>query len=185
MKRSHVTVLLSGGIDSAATLAFYKKRRAFLDAVFVDYGQPPRVSEWAAAQALAARLRVPVSRTRLGFTPPVDKGEYFGRNALLALAAVANSTRPPAIIALGLHAGCPYYDTTTQFLRDMQRLLDGYSDGAITIAAPFLGSTKEEIVRFAIRLRVPLALTYSCERRNSPPCGECLSCVDRGGAHVD
>jgi 7-cyano-7-deazaguanine synthase len=185
MKRARVTVLLSGGIDSAATLAFYKKRRALLDAVFVDYGQPARASEWDAAQALAARLRVPVARVSLGFTPSVDKGEYFGRNALLAFAAVANSTKPPAILALGLHTGCPYYDTKPEFLDDMQRLLDGYSNGLITIAAPFLENSKADIVHVARRLRVPLSLTYSCERRSSPPCGECLSCADRGAANVD
>lgn len=185
MSRTHVTVLLSGGIDSAATLAFYKKRRGHVDAVHFDYGQKPRSSEWKAAQAVAAHFRVSVSRVRLGITLPLDDGEFFGRNALLILAAAATRTERPTVLALGIHAACPYYDTTPAFASDMQRLLDGYGDGAISIAAPFLESTKKEVVGFARKHRVPLHLTYSCERCSSRPCGKCASCLDRRGADVE
>lgn len=185
MSRARVTVLLSGGVDSAATLCFYKKRRDDVRAVFVDYGQRPRASEWKAAQAIAKARHVGIDRLRLGFTLPADGGEFFGRNALLVLAAAATQDQRPMVIALGVHAGCPYYDTTQRFMQDMQSLLDGYDGGAVTIAAPFLESTKEEIVLFARKHRVPLRLTYSCERKNAPPCGKCLSCLDRRGAHVD
>lgn len=185
MSRARVAVLLSGGIDSAATLCFYAKRRDDVRAVFVDHAQRPRASEWKAAQSIAIARRVGIDRVRLGFSLPSARGEFFGRNALLVLAAAATQAQLPMVIALGVHAGCPYYDTTQRFLKDMQSLLDGYGSGAVTIAAPFLDSTKEEIVRFARKHRVPLRLTYSCERKNAPPCGKCLSCLDRRGAHVD
>lgn len=182
--RSHVTVLLSGGIDSAATIAAFRKQHAALDAMFIDYGQPSRQSEWEAAQAIGHHYRIEVVRVKLGFRLTSRDGEYFARNALLTLAAAATRPLDPVVVAMGLHSSMPYYDTTPSFVADVQRLLDGYSGGTVTLAAPFLEMTKKAVVQFARRHRVPLHLTYSCERRNAPACGQCRSCDDRVGLHV-
>jgi 7-cyano-7-deazaguanine synthase len=182
---SRVTVLLSGGIDSAATVAAYRKQHAAIDAIFVDYGQPARRSEWVAAQAIGHHFHIEIVRIRLGFHLSVRDGEFFGRNALLALAAAATRPPGPVVIAMGLHATSPYYDTTTSFVADIQRLLDGYSGGTITFSAPFLETDKKSVVQFARRHKVPFHLTYCCERRNAPACGKCLSCLDRAELNVD
>ena len=181
---SRVTVLLSGGIDSAATVAAFRKRHAAIDAIFFDYGQPARRSEWEAAQAIGRHYRIEVVRGKMGFHPTSRDGEFFARNALLTLAAAATRPPGPVVIAMGLHSSSPYYDTTPSFVADVQRLLDGYSGGTITVAAPFLETTKKAVVQFARRHRVPLHLTYSCEMRNGPACGRCRSCEDRAGLHV-
>lgn len=181
---SRVTVLLSGGIDSAATVAAFRKQHAAIDAVFFDYGQPARRSEWEAAQAIGHHYRIEVVRAKLGFRLTSRDGEFFGRNALLTLAVAATRPPGPVVVAMGLHSSSPYYDTRSAFVADVQRLLDGYSGGTITVAAPFLETTKKAIVQFARRHRVPLHLTYSCERRNAPACGRCQSCEDRAGLHV-
>jgi 7-cyano-7-deazaguanine synthase len=184
MKDSCIIVLLSGGIDSAATLAAYRKQRALVSAMFFDYGQPARRSEWAAAEAIARHYHINVARVRLGFRLTPRDGEFFGRNALLALAAAATNPVGPLVIAAGIHTSSPYYDTTPSFIADIQRLLDGYSGGTVTFAAPFLENTKAAVVQYARRHRVPLNLTYSCERRNAPACGKCRSCEDRATLHV-
>jgi 7-cyano-7-deazaguanine synthase len=181
---SRITVLLSGGIDSAATVAAFRKQHAAIDAIFFDYGQPGRRSEWEAAQAIGRHYRMEVTRAKLGFGLTSRDGEFFGRNALLTLAAAATRPPGPVVVAMGLHSSCPYYDTSPSFVADIQRLLDGYSGGTITFAAPFLDTTKKAVVQFARRHRVPLHLTYSCERRNAPACGRCRSCADRLGLHV-
>ena len=183
--RTRVLVLLSGGIDSATTLAAYRHQRADLTAVFVDYGQPARRSEWRAAQAIAQHYGITLTRKRLGIRLSSQSGEFFGRNALFLLAAAATVGGGPLVVATGLHAFSPYYDTTPSFVSDMQRILDGYSAGTVTIAAPFLTVPKVALVRFALRHRVPLQLTYSCERRNAPACGQCRSCRDRRTHYVD
>ena len=184
VKKSSVVVLLSGGINSAATLAAYCKQRLTLSAMFFDYGQHCRRSEWEAAQAVAQHYHIEVSRVRLGFRLARQDGEFFGRNGLFALAAAALHPASPLVIAAGIHASSPYYDATPSFLGDMQRLLDGYSGGTVSFAAPFLENTKAAVVEYA-RHRVPLGLTYSCERRNAPACGKCPSCQDRATFDVD
>jgi len=182
---SRVTVLLSGGIDSAATVAAYRKQHAALDAIFFDYGQPARRSEWEAAQAIGQHYRIEVVRAKLGFRLTCREGEFFARNALLTLAAAATRPPGPLVVAMGLHSSSPYYDTTPSFVADVQRLLDGYSGGTVTFAAPFLETAKKGVVQFARRHRVPLHLTYSCERRNAPACGNCRSCKDRAELRVE
>lgn len=182
---SHVTVLLSGGIDSAATIAAFRKQHAALHGIFFDYGQPSRRSEWEAAQAIGHHYRIEVVRVKLGFRLTSRDGEFFARNALLTLAAAATRPPGPVVLAIGLHSPSPYYDTTPSFVADVQRLLDGYSGGTVTIAAPFLETTKRAVVQFARRHRVPLHLTYSCERRNAPACGKCRSCEDRAELRVE
>jgi 7-cyano-7-deazaguanine synthase len=125
-----------------------------------------------------------VARVRLGFRPASRDGEFFGRNALFVLAAAAADPVGPLVIAAGIHTASPYYDTTPSFMADVQRLLDGYSGGSVTLAAPFLENTKAAVVQYARRHRVPLNLTYSCEQRNAPACGKCRSCRDRASLNV-
>lgn len=184
-KKPHATVLLSGGIDSTSALAAYRAEGNAVDAVFVDYGQPARRSEWAAAQAIAQHYDVPITKVRLGLRLPCEDGEFFARNAVVVLLAGAASTQRPLVIATGIHAASPYYDTTVAFVADLQRLLDGYASGEVSLGVPFLEMTKPTVVKFARRHRVPLALTYSCERRSAPPCGACPSCEERKACRVE
>lgn len=183
--KPHVVVLLSGGIDSAATLAAYRSKGSSVEALFVDYGQPSRKSEWTAAQAIAKHYDIPLKKIRLGLSLPSEAGEFFGRNAILLLMAGAITAERPLVIATGIHAGTPHYDTTKPFIEEMQRLVDGYASGTISLGAPFLEMSKLEVVRYARRRKVPLGLTYSCERRNATPCGVCPSCQDRKGCRVE
>lgn len=174
-----VVVLLSGGLDSAALLAHYRGRRRRVTALHVDYGQPARQSEWAAARRIAAHYKVPVARVVADVGLVVRDGEYAGRNALLVAVAGGRVAATPALVALGIHAGVPYYDCGASFVADMQRLLDGYFGGAVQLDAPFVDITKPEVCAWSRAHRVPLRLTYSCERRSRRPCGACPSCRDR------
>lgn len=77
--QTRIALLLSGGIDSAATLAVYFRQKAHIDAVFFDYGQPARRSEWEAAQAIAAHYNVNLRRIRLGVRLPGNNRNNRGR----------------------------------------------------------------------------------------------------------
>ena len=175
----HCVVLMSGGIDSSATLAACQESGISMSGMFVDYGQPSAQSEWEAAQRIASHYLIEIEKVSLGIGLVSDRGEFFGRNALFVLTAAGTIPHRPLVIALGIHALTGYYDTTPLFVRDMQRLLNGYSGGAVTLSVPFLAHTKAEVIGFARENSVPLHLTYSCERQNAPACGECPSCRDR------
>lgn len=172
-------MLLSGGIDSAGLLAHYIAKERRVRALHVDLGQPQRVSEWAAARRVAAHYRVPVERVVANVGLRSTNTEHHARNALLILIAVARLPQAPRVVALGIHSGVPYYDCSAIFVSDVQRLVDGYFAGVVQIDAPFVHATKREVIELCVARGVPLALTYSCERRSRRPCGECSSCKDR------
>ena len=173
------TVLLSGGIDSAALLGFYLRQQFTARAVFVDFGQPAVKQESYAARAICkhygVRLSIITVKSELIFSP----GEIPGRNAFLVFAAVLVFGTQPGIIAIGIHEGPPYYDCSEAFLRSIQTLVDGYATGRIKIAAPFLEWGKPTIWEFCKKVGVPVDSTYSCEKGGVHPCGRCLSCKDR------
>ncbi|WP_447603551.1 7-cyano-7-deazaguanine synthase [Nitrospira sp. Nam80] len=179
MKKPSVVVLTSGGIDSAALLAFYLRERVEVLPLFVDFGQPAAKQELRAARAVCKRYGVRLSiitvRSRVAFSV----GEIPGRNAFLVFTAVLVFGLKPEIIAIGIHEGLPYYDCTDGFLKSMQMIVDGYAAGRIKLAAPFLKWGKQLIWEFCRNARVPVNATYSCERGGVRPCAKCLSCKDR------
>ena len=175
----HCVVLMSGGIDSSATLAACQEPGISLSGMFVDYGQPAARSEWEAAQRIANHYQIEIGKVDLGISLVSDMGEFFGRNALFILTAAGTIPQRPLIVAVGIHALADYYDTTPLFVKHIQRLLNGYSGGAVTLSAPFLAHSKADVVRFAKANSVPLHLTYSCERQDAPACAACPSCRDR------
>ena len=177
-------VLMSGGIDSSATLVACQQPGTYLSGMFVDYGQPAAASEWKAAEWVANHYHIEIDKVELGASLVSNAGEFFGRNALFILTAAGTISHRPLTIALGIHALADYYDTTPLFVRHIQRLLNGYSGGSVTLSVPFLAHTKAEVIQFARDNSVPLHLTYSCERQNAPACAECPSCFDRTGLNA-
>ena len=179
MSKGKSIVLMSGGIDSSASAVAVRKEGYETSGLFVDYGQPAARSEWRALQDVANHLDLEVKKVELGFRLASQSGEFFGRNALLVLTAAGITQSRPLTIALGIHALSEYYDTQPLFLRQMQRILDGYFAGSVVLTAPFLACPKAEVIAFARDNGVPLDLTYSCEEQNAPPCLRCPSCEDR------
>jgi 7-cyano-7-deazaguanine synthase len=84
------------------------------------------------------------------------------------------------MVAIGIHSGTEYRDCSDYFLRQVQSSFDVYTEGRIFISAPFLHWTKKEICEYCRTMKVPFELTYSCEAGHDQPCGQCLSCIDRG-----
>jgi len=77
-----------------------------------------------------------------------------------------------------------YPDCTPDFLQAFQKVLDvgtkaGREGRQLKIEAPILEMSKAGIVREAVRLKVPLELTWSCYRGGVKACGKCDSCLLR------
>ena len=177
-------VLLSGGIDSCAALALYRRRSASVSALFVDYGQAAASHEQLAAGKVAAHYDATFSTVRCVGLGEFRAGYVRARNALLLQVALAAAPFEVGQIAMGLHAGTPYADCMPVFVAEMQRVFDIYCDGKIRVTAPFIDQDKLGVLAFCREAGVPLALTYSCERGTEPPCGACLSCLDRKALDV-
>ena len=67
------------------------------------------------------------------------------------------------LISMGIHSGTNYYDCSEAFLREINRILEGYSDGRVVLAAPFLKWDKRMIYDYILDNGLPIHLTYSCE----------------------
>jgi 7-cyano-7-deazaguanine synthase in queuosine biosynthesis len=72
-----IPVLLSGGIDSPATLAGYRQQRAAV--IFVNPGQSARQRGWQAAQAIARHYGVELVHKRLGMRLSSQNDGHFAR----------------------------------------------------------------------------------------------------------
>ena len=65
--RQKAIVLLSGGLDSAVSLAWAVREYNVIRAVFVEYGHKASPMEASAVTAVARRCKVEASRTKLPF----------------------------------------------------------------------------------------------------------------------
>lgn len=172
-------ILMSGGIDSAAC-AYHMKEQGFnVEGVFIDFGQAAAAQEISAVEAMTHHLGMGLRK--IAFDQPERRGagELLGRNALLVFCALFFDKGAGDLLALGLHAGTPYFDSSEVFINTIGRLVAEHTDGRTNVVAPFITWTKRDVFDYAISAGLPLALTYSCEIGTSPPCGTCLSCRDR------
>ena len=202
MKRA--VVLVSGGMDSAVTLAIARERGFECFALSVNYGQRHE-SELAAAKQVAGMLGAAVHKE-----VHVDL-RSFGGSALTSDMAVPESpsagipvTYVPArntimlSVALGWaevlgadHVFCGvnavdysgYPDCRPAFIAAFERMANLATQAAVEghamhIETPIIAMTKADIVREGIRLGVDFSRTVSCYQADAEgrACGRCDAC---------
>ena len=172
-------LLLSGGIDSAGCLALYLKQGFHVECIHISFGQLAQKCERVAAGRVARHFEVPLRVLQWTGSVNVKDGEIVGRNAFLLLGALMEIDGNTGILATGLHAGTLYFDCSQEFMSAMQTVVDGYCDGRVKLAAPFIEWSKQQVFAFCRAEGVPIEMTYSCEKGPELPCGKCLSCRDR------
>jgi 7-cyano-7-deazaguanine synthase len=199
-------VLLSGGMDSATTLAIAMRATRPVHALTFLYGQRHH-REVRAARALARHFRVPAHEVvRLpvaGLLPsaltdarrqlPASSRRRAGipatyvpaRNTvLLSLALGYAEGRRLDRIYIGANAVdySGYPDCRPEYFRAFERLAalatrDGVERGwRPRIVTPLLRKSKADIVRLGEQLGVPWALTWACYAGGPRPCGRCDAC---------
>jgi 7-cyano-7-deazaguanine synthase len=202
MKRA--VVLVSGGMDSAVTLAIARERGFDCFALSVNYGQRHE-SELEAAKRVAGMLGAAVHKE-----VHVDL-RSFGGSALTSDMAVPETpstgipiTYVPArntimlSVALGWaevlgadHVFCGvnavdysgYPDCRPAFISAFERMANLATQAAIEghamhIETPIIAMTKADIVREGIRLGVDFSQTVSCYQADADgrACGRCDAC---------
>jgi 7-cyano-7-deazaguanine synthase len=174
----HSTILLSGGIDSAACVLGLHDARS-RSAIFVDYGQAAARQEKEAATKIAGFFGIPLTTCEARGQVHLGTGELVGRNAFLIATALLLGACKPGTLVIGIHAGTVYYDCSPAFYELASRLLAEQTNGSIQLVAPLLEWHKREIVEKLKQSNFPFDLTYSCEAGGVVICGKCLSCLDR------
>jgi 7-cyano-7-deazaguanine synthase len=181
---AQVIVLLSGGLDSAACTYYYINLGLKVKALFIDYGQRARKIEFQCANNIASYFEIPFNCSKFECKRDFSQGEIKGRNAFLVLSALLAYPEMNGLISMGIHSGTQYYDCSEAFIVEMNRILEGYSDGRVILEAPFIKWDKKMIYNYIMNNRLPIHLTYSCENGTVTPCGNCLSCLARGALNA-
>lgn len=174
----YVLILASGGIDSTACIKFYRKLKFKVDVIFFDYGQTASKKEFSALKQISRTFKIIPRKVRLAKSNKFKDGLVIGRNAFLIFSALMLFGKKSGILAIGIHKGTGYYDCSQAFIDQVQVIIDQYSQGTISLAAPFLNFNKKEIWDYCIMEKVPLQLTYSCELGENQPCNKCSTCKD-------
>lgn len=198
-------VLLSGGLDSATTLAIARSQGFECYCLSLDYGQRHRFELQAAekvaqSQGAAAHRTVKLDLTLFGGSALTDASiavpdapsdgipiTYVpARNTImLSLAMAWAEVQGARDIFIGANAVdySGYPDCRPEYIRAFQDMANLATRAAIegqstTIHAPLVALTKAEIIRQGVELGVDYALTVSCYQadEHGRACGRCDSC---------
>lgn len=196
---SRALVLLSGGIDSATALFLTKQETDDIYSMNMIYTQSYD-SEAEASRRLAATAQVrehlsiflpffkdiekryrPTSSTKVSSAyVPARNIVYYG-----VAAAYAESLGADKIV-FGSNAddAKELPDAGREFIQLMNELVRigtrvGREGSAVRIVNPLIDYSKSEVLKLAIRLHVPLELTWSCYEDAQIPCGKCRGCLTR------
>jgi len=203
MKRA--VVLLSGGLDSATTLAMARAAGFEVFALSVHYGQRHEAELLAAsrvASALGAREHrvMRVDLAGIGGSALTDPTLVIPETAGTGIPITYVPARNTMMLALALgwaevlgardifigvnavdYSGYP--DCRPEFIAAFERLARlatkaGVEGERLEIHAPLLEMSKAEIVREGLRLGVDYSMTVSCYQASGEglACGRCDSC---------
>jgi 7-cyano-7-deazaguanine synthase len=206
-RRQSVSVLTSGGLDSAVLLAELLKvhesvqplyvrtglvwesvehehLKRFLSAIAAPALRPLQVLEMPVRDLYGQHWSVTGDGVPDGQTP--DEAVYLpGRNVLLlAKGMLWCHLHDLPGLALGVLGSNPFPDATPRFFAAYQDAVNQAVNGRVEIVLPFAGKTKREVMGLGARL--PLGLTFSCIRpQGHRHCGRCNKCAERRRAFAE
>jgi 7-cyano-7-deazaguanine synthase len=201
---ARAVVLVSGGMDSAVTLAIARERGFVCYALSVDYGQR-HASELAAAARIATMLGAALHKTvhvdlrSIGgsaLTADIDVPTHASagipityvpaRNTIMLSVALGwAEVLGASDIFCGVNAVdySGYPDCRPEFIDAFEALANratkaGVEGAHLRVHAPLIRMSKADIVREGARLGIDFAATVSCYQADAKgrACGECDAC---------
>lgn len=202
MKNKKCIVLLSGGLDSTTTLYFALKKGYKPVCLIFDYGQRHKKEilsakkianmlgikyflvkislPWKGSSLIDTKLKIPKYKQR----KHIPSTYVPARNMIfLSYAVSLAEVYKIKYIFYGANqvdfSGYP--DCRIRFVKSFENMANtgtkmGTTGRKIRIFAPLINMSKDEIVRLAVKLGVPLQYTWSCYKGGSKPCGICDAC---------
>lgn len=207
--RTRAVVLLSGGLDSAVTLAVARAQGLACHAISFDYGQRHRV-ELDAARRVALQVGaiehrvVALDLRSIGgsaLTADIDVPKHGSATSTIPVTYVPARNLVFLSLALGLaevvgareifigvnavdYSGYP--DCRPAFIESFAQTAnlatrDGVEGRPMAVVTPLIDLTKAQIIRWGHDLKVDLSLTTSCYDPDTSghACGACDSCLIR------
>ena len=195
--------IMSGGMDSTLSAYMMKEKGYEIIGVHFNYDQRTEAKELVCFEAICDELGVEKKYVldldffkHLGASALTDKnievptdgvGEGvpvtyvpFRNGIFLSMSAAIAEKEGAEVIAIGVveEDSSGYPDCREGYIKSMQQSINlGTKDETnITIKMPLVHLKKSEIVNEAIKLDVPLQLTWSCYKNEEKACGICDSC---------
>ncbi|MDW8041321.1 MAG: 7-cyano-7-deazaguanine synthase [Nitrososphaerota archaeon] len=192
-------VLLSGGIDSATALFLEKRSADYVVTLSINYHKRnPREAEAARRVANAADVREHLEAELQFLREAMDLGDGIKRELReLGVPITFIPLRNLIFYSIGFYyayvhrldrvvighvAEDPslFPDVSPLNLKALNEVVRRMVPWrSMSVVAPLLGMSKEEVVRTAIDLKVPLELTWSCWLEDERHCGDCPGCRKR------
>jgi len=201
--RKKAVCIMSGGMDSTLAAYMMKNEGYEIIAVHFNYDQRTQNKELWCFEQIAKNLNVKEQYTldldffkQLGASALTDKSievptggveegvpvTYvpFRNGIFLSMAAAIAEKEGAEVIAIGVveEDSSGYPDCREAYINAMQKAINlGTKDEThIEIKMPLVHLKKSQIVAEAIKLNVPLELTWSCYKNEERACGVCDSC---------
>jgi len=196
-------VLLSGGIDSSTALYIARDRGFEPLGLIFDYGQRHKKEigyaekiarrarckykvirfpfSWKGSSLLQKGAQLPSRRSFKGMKKGIPSTYVPGRNLVFLAVSVslAESIGAEAVF-IGAHSEdySGYPDCRKSFFNAFRQAVSRgiKKSDLVKIYTPLMGKNKKNIIKEAIRLGVPIELTWSCYKGGKRPCGVCDSC---------
>lgn len=206
-------VIVSGGLDSVTLLHYLVKKKGRRPAVITFlYGQKhgrevacakTRVDLlglenhlvldlnllrplFASSALVAGNIETPSLEEVMGNPQPLT---YVpNRNMIfLALAAAYAETCGVDVVYYGAqrHDMYGYWDTTAEFLEQLNRVYQLNRNKPIRIEAPFVDKSKTDLLSLGLGLEVDYGKTWSCYEGAQEACDRCPTCAERLKAFAD
>ena len=184
-----IVLLLSGGLDSSLLLSILSKQGFKVLPLFIDYGQRNKNQELKAARYISKHHNCNLHRIEVG---PIFKDSLLikgsnsqsaflpHRNLLfLVLGAIHAFNNKCNVVAIALHAGSNYPDSSKSFVQQATKSIGESIGKEVIIHAPFIDITKNDIAYMAYLVKLPIDKTYSCYLGESEHCQKCGACLQR------
>ena len=197
-------ILLSGGLDSLVSLGLAKDKYNITLALTFDYGQKSAIQEIQAARLICDYYKIEhqvikldwlkaITHTALVSDEEVPTGNALNnpqqsaksvwvpnRNGLfmnIAAAFADADNYDYILIGANKEEGQTFPDNTQAFIDSLNEEFKFSTQKQSTVIAPLIDLDKNEIVKLALKNKIPLELTRSCYRNSEKNCGLCESCT--------
>ncbi len=193
MTNKAVIVLLSGGLDSLATIATLKNGYNIIMALHINYGQKPFTKEICASKKICEYYDINLEIIDLDWYKKIsinsalnssnkNKNKSYwmpNRNGLfLNIAASYADAIKCKHIAIGANKeeAEVFSDNSNNFIEKANELFTLSTQEKVEVIAPLIKMTKKEIIKKVIEMNAPIEFIWSCYNVEEKHCGCCPSC---------